>query len=222
MNIKHAVYSPQFKSNIKIVSPEDFNKMTWKASCDDGMDEIFNYLLKDKYDSSDVKWKCYRTNAKNVLSEGVRSCIGGLVIDEKAKSAKLAMHVYDDENNFSRLSAFNPLLKGTNALLIGSRAQFEYSPKTFKYFEEKLNSNNVPISIFEDLQNSWEVDFAYVAKTNDILLCIKDIMNPKKYVKSMDELLKAFKRVVVSKKDTLEFINSKEKIPKLASFAKRV
>lgn len=196
-----------FKANIKIVSPADYNLADWKLSRNNNVEEIYRWMLNPKLIDK-LEHNCYRANAEVVNTKGIRSCVAG-VFSDKDKSESLVMHIYDSKDNFERLSTLNPHIKGKSGFLIGSREEYPESKKIFKYIEEQAKSKNITTTIMENFNDMWEASFIYLAKKNEIILCIKDILNPKRYVKNKDELMKAFKRVVISPNDTIEFISSK-------------
>lgn len=206
MNI-NPVYNINFRSKIKIVSPEDFDLVTWKLSRSGEIDEIFKLMLnpKDVYNPSQ---KCYRTNSDVVATIGVRSCTAGVFSNEQ-NPASLVMHIYDCKDNFERLSELDSYIEGKNAFLIGSREEYPFSQKVFEFFKDKITTKNIPATIFEGFNDLWEANFIHLANSDEIIVCIKDILNYKRYVKNMEELKQAFKSVVISSNDTIEFVTSK-------------
>lgn len=196
-----------FKANIKIVSPADYNLADWKLSRNNNIEEIDRWMLNPKLVDKPEQ-KCYRVNAEVVNTKGIRSCVAGVFFD-KNNSESLVMHIYDSQDNFERLSTLNPHIKGKSGFLIGSREDYPESKEIFKYFNDQIKLKNIKTTILEGFNDMWEASFIYLAKANEIILCIKDILNPQKYVKNKDELMKAFKRVVISPNDTIEFISTK-------------
>ena len=54
----------------------------------------------------------------------------------------------------------------------------------------------------------WEADVAYDSTGDEFFVSIKDIQNPKKYIKNKEELLEAFDEIILSPKDELEFMTT--------------
>lgn len=208
MNIA-SIKNLNFKSHIKVVSPKDYNNVVKELEVDTRYDDIMEYFIKPLCIFPD-SFKAYRTNVLKGSTEEIRSCTAGLVFDKKSE-APLFFHIYDDSSNINNLSVIEPYMKGENAILIGSRTKFKKSRELFKTIEKMLDSKSIPMTVFEDFENTWEADMAYDSQKDEVYLCVKDIMNPKMYVKTMDELLKAFKRVQISSRDTIEFLAEKTK-----------
>lgn len=204
-----------FKSHIKLVSPEDYNRIVKSMEADKRYDNIIEYMIKPLIPFL-CKEKAYYTNTLKGSTEEIRSCTAGLVVDN-AKEAPLFFHIYDDSSNIRNLDVIEPYMQGSNAILIGSRSKFKKSRKLFKAIEGLLDSKSIPMTVLEDFENMWECDVAYDSKKEEVYLCIKDILKPEIYVKTQEELLKAFKRVQISTKDTIEFIaeNAKSIVKKV-------
>ena len=198
-----------FKSHIKVVSPKDYNNIVKELEADTKYDNIMEYFIKPLFIYPD-SFKAYRTNLLKGSTEEIRSCTAGLVFDKNCE-VPLFFHIYDDNSNIRDLKIIEPHMKGENAILVGSRTMYKKSRKLFKAIESLLDSNSIPITVFEDFEDTWEADIAYNSLKEEVYLCVKDIMNPKKYVKTMEELLKAFKKVKISPKDTIEFLTEKTK-----------
>lgn len=195
-----------FKSKIKVVSPADYEFISWKLSRNENVDDIYKWMLDPKQVYT-PEHKCYRTNSKFLATEGIRSCIAG-VFSSKDNLDSFAMHIYDNEDNFHRLSTLDSYIKGTDAFLVGSREDYPESKKIFDYFKEKIKLGKMSATILESFNDLWEANFIRIAESDEIILCIKDILNPKKYVKNMEELMQAFKKVQISPNDTFEFLSS--------------
>lgn len=204
-----SVTNLNFKSNIKVVSPNQYNKIVKDMEADTRYDDILEYFIKPLFIYPD-SFKAYRTNLSKGSTEEIRSCTAGLVFDKNQK-VPLFFHIYDDNSNIRDLGVIEPYMKGENAILIGSRTKFKKSRELFQAIERLLNLKSIQLTVFEDFENTWEADVAYDSQKEEVYLCVKDIMNPKMYVKTMDELLKAFKRVQISSKDTIEFLAEKTK-----------
>ena len=200
-----------FKSNIYVISPKDYDNLTSDMSKDLEYKNIFNWTIDEKDDEL-VKFRAYRTNSNLISTEDVRSCTLLHCVD-KGNSAPLTLHAYNSKENLENLSRLEPYVKGTNAFIMGSKSEYEYSSLIFDACEEITQKEKMPVTIFKDINRYWQASMAYISKTDSIFVCISEIMNPRNFVKNMEELTKIFKTIKISPTDTLEFIiGNKDKI----------
>lgn len=195
-----------FKSNIKIVAPNQFQKIVQSMEKEDGYDAIFQWEIVPDFVKF-KQFKSYRTDAQLVSTEGIRSCTGGVVAN-RGKNASLAMHIGDTETNLKNINILEPYIRGTNAILIGSKSQFEHSPVVYRKIKNMIQRNKIPLTEFRRLQLRMEANYAYDSQSDTLFLSINDIQNPNIFVKTMQELKSAFRHVKISRKDTIEFLTT--------------
>lgn len=195
-----------FKSNIKIVSPAKYKMLTEKMAQNSSCEYIYEWrFLKHKLLNLS-KTNPYRLNANQVVTEGIRSCTGCFVVDKKSKNLPLAFHLYDELNSVEKVEDLDKFIKGTNAFLIGARGKFKDSLPLFNKCENMLKKNKIPTTIMKDFRGKWEADIAYDSTNDDIIICIKDIFDPRKYVNNFPELKNSFNKFELSPTDTMEFL----------------
>ena len=193
-----------FKSEICILSPQNYNKLTAEMAKDLEYKNIFEWDIGAE-DNKYVKLRAHRTDSSLISTEDVRSCTLLHVID-KGKPSPLTVHALDSKENLQNISRLDTYVKGTNALIMGSKSEYEYSSLVFDEVEKMVNSKNIPATIFRDLNRYWQSSMAYSSKLDRIFVCISEIMNPYNYVKNMEDLKRVFKQVKISPTDTIKFL----------------
>ena len=213
MNI-NPIKNLNFKSNIYVVTPKDYENLTDEMSKNPEYKNIYNFLIGKK-DDEFIKFRAYRTNSNLISTEDVRSCTLLHCIN-KGNCAPLTLHAYDSKENLENLPRLEPYVKGTNAFIMGSKSEYEFSSLIFDTCEKMINKEKIPVTIFKDLDKYWQASMAYISKTDSIFVCISEIMNPRNFVKNMEELIKIFKTVKLSPTDRIEFImGNKDKIKQI-------
>lgn len=199
-----------FKSTIKILSPTDYERLIDNMSKTPAYQNIFDWdiVLKPNEPNS---FKAYRVNTEQVSTENIRSCTGAAFMTP-GKKVNAAVHLLNSAENIKDLSLIEPLLRGENAFIVGSKSEYEYSSDMYKAVEKIANAKKMFVTVLEDLDRYWEAHFACDAIKDTIYLCINEIINPRKYVKCMEDLKMVFKRISISPKDVIEFI-AEQKTP---------
>ena len=207
-----------FKMNIKVVSPKDYDRINDELAKTRNMEEVFNWEIVPA-GFLENRFRAYRTDVDLASTDGVRSCTGGVI--RKDNKASVFFHIGDTRDNLKNINCILPFMQGESAFMVGARSKYDYSGLLFNKLRKFINEDNkIPLTYMEDFNDHWEAGFTYDALKDELILCVKDILNPKKYVKNMEELLGAFKKVVVSPNDTIEFLQ--ESVRKIAPSAKNM
>ena len=211
MNIS-PINNINFKSKIKVLSPTDYERLINNMSINPNYQNIFdwNIELKPKEPES---FRAYRVNTELASTENIKSCTGALFITPGEK-INLVTHLLNSAENIKNLTKLEPYANGENAFIVGSKSEYDYSSELYKAVENMAKIKKMPITKLEDMDRYWEAHFACDALKDTIYLCVNEIINPDRYVKSLDTLKRVFKKVSISPKDTIEFI-SEQKTPNL-------
>lgn len=196
-----------FKSEIQILPPKEYEKVIGEMERNLEYKNIFLWDIVPKDDRYEKNY-AYRTNSTLISTEDVRSCTLLHLVDE-GKPSPLTMHASDNTENINNLSKLNQYIKGTNAFMMGSKEQYELSPILFEKTEKMIKKKKIPATIFKNLDLFWQASMAYNSKQNIIFLTISEVMNPKNYVKNLEELKNVFSKIQISPKDTIQFICKK-------------
>ena len=188
-----------FKSRIVFLSPKGLDEIKRKYIKKD-MSYLFNYnILSDKPNLAN----CYRQNVKVGYTEHVKTCTFGVCAD-KGKNAPLFWHVEDNAYNMEKFPILANLIKGTNAIIVGSKKNYKLSCEMIDRFIEKMNSENIPTTIIKGTKTS-EASMLYESNKDTLYVCMQDIYKKDKHVKSAEDLQEACDVVKVSPTDSLEF-----------------
>lgn len=199
-----------FKTNIRVVSPNRFRNIIVGLYGKGPLDEIVQFDIVPEI--KNPIFKAFATKVKNIYTKNIRTCTGVLVAN-KGKEASLFGHFYNSPENVKDTEILEPFMKGTNAILVGSKDQFYYSSEVFDTFKEKIKKRNIPMTIMKSLNPDYEANIAYTSEDDELILCVKNAFKPKEYVHDMTELKKVFRMVKISPTDTIQF-DTKQK-PKL-------
>lgn len=184
-----------FKSNIKIVSPKRFEKISHKLFAK-------NAELIDIYEFNNALGDPYRTNMTSGFTNRVRSCTAGLVAS-KDKKAPLFMHLFNNETSIKYLDRIKNFFHGTNCILIGSKKCSPHSTQVFDAVENIAVQSQLPVTKMKGLSPRFEADIAYNSKNDTMFLCVKDAFNHNSYAETEDDLRLLFDEVQVSEKDKI-------------------
>lgn len=195
-----------FGTNIKFISPNDFNKVKksfmFKHSCP----ATYNYNL----DMVNQGKKCYRVGKEKNYTQGIKNCTGLVVADSQKYLNCFFAHFFPSPKNYNRLQIIEPYLKGTNAVLVGSKSTCSFSDKMYEEIKNICKRKNMSITGFKDFNQEWEADIAYEAKKDNLYICLKQILFKKddisNYVDSMNKLKLFCNEITISDKDNIEFI----------------
>ena len=199
------ISSTNFQSKIKIVSPKFYDAVVNTMEKDPSYQNIFRWFLSTTPNYPN-HFNAYRQNCLNISTEEIRSCSAGFFVNALEKITQLVFHVYDNKDNLEKFTTLRPLFNGSNGLLIGARKQYEHSFPLFEKAVTYAKENNIPVTIMKGFNDMWEANVAYDSSGDEFYLTIKDIQNPKKYIKTEEELNAVFDEFVLSPTDTLEFI----------------
>ena len=197
--INHLRSNIAFKSNIIFLSPKGFSEVfrTYKNK---------NFVNLCHYDiTNDEKdwYSCYKTNIARGITTGIRTCTAG-VCANKGKRASLFWHVEDTLKNIEKFPILSKLIKGTNAIIIGSKSKYKYSKELFEKFVEQMNTQNIPTTIIQGTKKA-EAEVIYESSNDTLYVCISDIYKNDNYVKSMEDLKNTCDIVKISPSDSVEF-----------------
>lgn len=205
------INSLSFKTNIKVISPEKFKKVSKKMFFNEHYQNISTWDILQDFDIYNInKFGAFldfnngavRKNIVYVTTKGIRSCVGGIVAN---KEDSLAFHICDNKENLNLLNTLEPHLNGKNAIILGSKPYWDKSKQLFRRIKKIFRDKKMPLTYFKRLKKTLEIDYAYNSKSDELFLCVKDIQNPRVFVKNMEELNYAFDEVRISKTDTLDF-----------------
>ena len=218
MNIrKNNNYNINFKTNINILAPSDYNKIANTLFLHN-TNFIFDYLILDKNKKSSRP--CYRLNSQRTYTEKIRTCTGVVVTNKNKKCANLFGHFYHSNDTYRKLPLIKPFVNGNNAIIVGSKPFAEKSIEIFNTIIKFCQNKNIPTTLIGNLEPKWEIDMAYDGKFDNLFLCIKNIDDDNEYVKNMNELKNVCKKLYISPKDKINFI--KENHLKFISIHKKI
>lgn len=204
MKINSTNNNINFESRIKIIGPKKYSKKISQMSRSANYENISQWFIYPEFTLGGSS-KAYRKHITQGSTENIRSCTAGLITKEK-NPAPLFFHLYDCAENINFCSILDTHMMGTNGFLLGSRKQFKESPILFKAIKKMIDNNKISLTFFEDFKNNWEASIAYNSIKDEIYICIKDILDPSKHIKNLQELQNAFSKIQISPKDTIEFI----------------
>lgn len=148
-------------------------------------------------------FSCYKTNVSRGHTAKIRTCTAGVCVN-KGKSAPLFWHVENTKNNIENFPILSRLIKGTNAILIGSKSEYKYSKDLFEKFVEEMDTKKIPATIIQGTKQA-EAKLIYESSNDTLYVCMNDIYKKDKYVKSMEDLQKTCDIVKISPSDSVEF-----------------
>ncbi len=201
-----SVNNLNFKSEIYVLSPKDYERVTSEMEKNLEYKNIFQWKIGSK-DSDHVQSRAYRTDSTLISTEDVRSCTLLHLVD-KGKPAPLTVHALDSEENVRNFPRLKSYVKGSNAFIMGSKSEYDYSSMVFDTAEKMVKEENIPATIFRDLNRYWQSSMAYNSKFDRIFVCISEIINPLNFVGDMEALKRVFKQVKFSPTDTIEFFKA--------------
>ena len=192
-----------FKSNIRLVSPRYFEKISEKINSQKGefIDcyDLIPFLNK-------IDYLAFRTNMEKGSTEGVLSCTAG-VVARKGENCSLFMHLFNSKENIKNLKIIKKFFSGTNCILIGSKKELPYSKKLFSLIEKQAKKANLPITKMQGLSPSYEANLAYISNEDTLFVCIKDSNISRNYAKNKNDLKKLFDKLLISKNDKIIDVN---------------
>ena len=208
-----------FKSRIIVLSPKGFSKMfagyKYKKFAN-----ICHFEIADNEKAWDSS---YKTNLIRVFTKGVRTCTAGICV-EKGKKASLVWHIENTIKNIEKFPIVSKFIKGTNAIIIGSKKGYENSTELFDKFEQETKYKNIPTTIIKGTK-SYEASFFYDSKPDTLYVCLNHIYKNDEYVRSMEDLKQACDVVKISPFDSVEFeecLTEEKQKQKIKSFWSRI
>ena len=198
-----------FKSRIIFVSPKTYQSICKYFRKHKNCEIIHNWHIKpDSFESSwqgkDL-WCGWRKNLQIGYTDGVRSCTAGIIANE-GNCAPLFWHIENTPENHLYLKELKNSMKGTNAIIVGSKSCFEYSQAIFEKFKKYAKQKNKHLTFFQDLKVNWQANLAYHIKKDTLFLCVNEIKG-KEYVNSLKKLQQIFSKIRISPNDKLIFAN---------------
>ena len=203
MSFIHSMNDISFKSNIRIVSPNRFEKISHYIYRNNG-ELIGCYDLDTCFRGID--FQAYRTKMKAGFTKGVRSCTCGLIVAKDKKTSSF-FHLFNSIENILHLNKIKNLFDGNNCILIGGKEVCSDSAELFNNVNNIAEKSKLPTTIMYNLANRFEADIAYLSSKDTIYLCVKDIFNPKNYAKNIEDLKLVFKEFKISEKDNIIPLN---------------
>jgi len=192
-----------FKSNIRIVSPKRFAKISQNIFRNNG--ELINcYDLDPCFGGID--FQAYRTKMKEGFTKGVRSCTCGLIVSDDKKSSSF-FHLFNSIENILNLNKIENLFNGNNCILIGGKEVCPESAELFNIVNNVAKKSKLPTTVMYNLANTFEADIAYLSSKDTLYLCVKDIFKQNNYVKNIKDLKLVFKEFKISEKDNIKPLN---------------
>ena len=137
-----------FKTRIRIVDTRRFQTITKELKRKATLKEITHWDILEKKPLH----KSYAVNVKNIQTKFIRTCTGVLIAN-KGKEASLFGHFYHSLENIQASDQLNTYMKGSNAILIGSKSIGLYSRELFDTLRDKVRKNHIPMTLmkFEDV-----------------------------------------------------------------------
>ena len=207
-----------FKSRIVFLSPQGLGKVFARFKNKD-FANIYHFCISN---NEKARSNCYKTNVLRGYTKGVKTCTAGICA-EKGKRAPLFWHVENIRANLEKFPVLANLIKGTNAIIIGSKKNYKYSTELFDKFENETKCKGLPTTIIKGTNNA-EVSMLYEANADTLYVCMNDIYKKDNYVASMKDLQKVCDVVKISPTDSIEFYDflpketPKQKLKKLLKF----
>ena len=207
-----------FKTRIIFLSPKGFNKVFagWK-------NKKFTNICHFDITNNEKDWySCYKTNIAKGITSGIRTCTAGVCVN-KGEKAPLFWHVENTLKNIEKFPILSKLIKGTNAIIIGSKSKYKYSKELFEKFAEEMNTKKIPTTIIQGTKQA-EANMMYKSSSDTLYVCMSDIYKNDNYVKSMEDLQNTCDIVKISPSDSIEFYDTlpQETIKqKIKNFIKR-
>ena len=192
-----------FKSNIRIVSPKRFEKISQNIFRNNG-ELISCYNLDTCYGGID--FQAYRTMMKAGFTKGVRSCTSGLIVSKDKKTSSF-FHVFNSIENILHLNKIKNLFDGNNCILIGGKEVCPESAELFNEVNSIAKKTKLPTTIMYNLANTFEANIAYLSNKDTLYLCVKDIFKQNNYAKNIKDLKLVFKEFQISEKDNIIPLN---------------
>ena len=196
-----------FKSKLIFVSPNTYHEVCKNISKSLHYENIQVWDVCPEYFEKTWRlskvWLGWRKNMEKGFTDGVRSCTAGIAVD-KGKPAPFFWHIEDDSDNNEHLKKLKDFIKGTNAIIVGSKSYFLHSTAIFEKFKKYTKSKNLPTTIMQDLKMYWQANLAYDSKDDTLYLCVNNI-NTDEYVDSRQKLDEVFRKVKISEADEVEF-----------------
>ena len=191
-----------FKSNIIFLSPKGYSEVFRKYK-----NKNFANICHYEITNNEKDWySCYKTNIARGTTSGIKTCTAGVCVN-KGKRAPLFWHVENTLKNIENFPILSKLIKGTNAILIGSKSEYKYSKKLFEKFAEETNAKNIPTTIIQGTKQA-EAKVIYESSNDTLYVCMSDIYKKDNYVKSMKELKNTCDTVKISPSDNVEFYDT--------------
>ena len=201
MNVNTQYPSTSFGTNIKFVSPKDFQAVRLKYPI---RNFVLGYTLSPKAKNST---KCYRINKNKCFTQGIRTCIGINIADLENKTSSFFAHLFHSAKNYNNLNLTKPLIKGNNAVIIGKRQDdYAFSSEILNKLLNFCNDAKLKTTKLCGLKYGYEADMAYDGNSDSLFVCVSKINNKKKYVSKQERLKYAFKNISIASCDNVQFI----------------
>ena len=197
--INYSGNSLAFKTKIIFLSPKGLSEIFTKYE-NKNLVNICDFFITD----NERVWNSgYRLNVKRGYTSGIKTCTAGICAD-KGKAASLFWHVENSLKNIENFPILANLIKGTNAIIIGSKKNYKYSTELFDTFVKHLKSKNIPATIIKGTKDS-EAGMLFDAMKDTLYVSMQDIYRRDKYVNSNKELKKACDVVEILPTDSVDF-----------------
>ena len=194
-----------FGTNIYFISHRGMARIVKKMKKSPEYDQIDAWRIRPY--EGDKSTLGYRTDCSLGYTYGVRSCSSGVSVKRGGK-ARYFWHIEDTYNNVKHLKVIRGLTNCDNVILFGSKTKYKLSKNLFKRFESFINKDNVPATILGGLSLHWQIDAAYISKTDTLFLCVTKIpLSISQRVDSMKKLKEVFEKIKISPTDKLKFPN---------------
>ena len=201
MNVSTQYSNISFGTNIKFVSPRDFQAIRLKYPL---RNVVLNYTISPNAENSK---KCYRINENMCATLGIRTCIGVNIADLENKTSSFSAHLFHSAKNYNNLNLIKPLIKGNNAVIIGKRQDdYAFSSEILNELSTFCNDAKLKTTKMCGLKYGYEADMAYDGESDSLFLCVSKINNKKKYVNNQERLKYAFKNISIESCDNVQFI----------------
>ena len=195
-----------FKTNIRVVSPTRFQSVVKDMRTKAPLKEIIWWEIMPP---KRFKYTSYATKIKNVFTQNIRTCTGVLIAN-KGKNASLFGHFDGTAENIKDINVLKPYMQGTNAVLIGSKPDFQYSRKLFNNVRDEIREKGIPTTLMKFMDKEYQANMFYTSDNDELLLSISNAFTDE-FVKNMTDLEKVMSTIKISSKDTLTF-DAEEKL----------